>query len=134
MHLPVSCRGPAALCEQLGLGLVQDLGAVNDPLRKHRRALRGLALSDRPVIDPAGAFFSHISVGQAVGLIAQRVTQRDEVIAAFAHDVEQFANVVGLELVAVQQQDLFWFITDGLFRELLGVGEDLVAVGEITLA
>src|SRR5678815_10724 len=37
---------PAALCGQLGLWLVQDLGAVDDPLRKDRSALRRLALSD----------------------------------------------------------------------------------------
>src|SRR5580765_5844288 len=103
----------------LGLRQMQDLRSVNHPLRKYRRSLRGLAQRDRPVVEPAGAFLSHVGVGQAVGLVAQSVSQGDEVIASLAHDIEQFANVVGLELVTVKQQNLFWLIPDSLLCELL---------------
>ena len=100
---------------------MQRLRSVNHPLRKYRRSLRGLAQRDRPVVEPAGTFFSYIGVGQAISLVAKSVGQRDEVIASLAHDIEQLADVVGLELVAVKQQDLFWLITDCLFCKTLGI-------------
>ena len=82
----MACGGTA---KRLGLwlGLVQGVCPVDDPLRKYRGSLRGLALCDRPVIDPTGAFLSNVGVGEAVGLIAERVSQGYEVIAAFAHDI-----------------------------------------------
>src|SRR5215475_7299405 len=66
------------------LRLVQRLRAVDHPLGKFRGALRGLAHGDRPVVEPARAFFAHVGVGEAVGLITQRVFERDETVSALA--------------------------------------------------
>ena len=52
-------------------------------------------------------------------------------IASLTQNVEQFADVVGFELVCVQQQNLFWLVADGLPGELLSIGKYLVAVREV---
>jgi len=90
----------------------EGLGALVDRGREDRRALGGLAARDGPVLDPAGATFTDESVGQAVGLISERVFESDEAIAAFAHHVEQFTDVVGLELTGVEQENLLGLVAD----------------------
>jgi len=65
----------------LWLRLPQRLRSVNHPLRKDRRALRWFSLGNGPVVEPSGAFFSYVCVGQTVGLIAESVFKSDEAIA-----------------------------------------------------
>src|SRR4029077_7384006 len=110
---------------------MQALRPAHYPLRKPGSPARRLAQRDGPVIEPACAFLSHVGVGQSVRRIAQSVAQRDEMVASFAHDIEEVADVVGLELIAVEQQDLFWLVADGLFGKLFRIGKYLVAVAEI---
>src|SRR5580658_9633548 len=112
---------------------MQCVRTVDHPLWKHGSSLGRVAESDCPVLDPSRAFFADEGVGQAVGLIAESVAQSDEAITSFAQEIEEFADVVGFELIRVQQKNLLWLIADGLFRKLLEVGEDGVAVGEIAV-
>jgi len=47
------------------------------------------------------------------------------------YDFEQFADVIGLELVRVQQQNLFRLIADRLLGKLFGISKHFVAIREI---
>ena len=68
------------------------------------------------MIDPTCAFFPDVGVRQAVGLIAERVFESDEAVAALAQNVEQFADVVGFEIARVQQQNLLRFVAYNLLE------------------
>src|SRR5580692_4403340 len=92
---------------------------VDHPLRKGRTALRNLALRDRPVFNPATTLFSDEGVWQAVSLIAQRILQRDEAVSPLAQDFEQLSDVICFEVARVQQQNLFWFVADDLWKVAL---------------
>jgi len=82
-----------------------------------------LAARDGPVLDPAGTSFTDESVGQAVGRIAERVFERDEAVAALAHQVQKFTDVVGFELIGVKQENLFGLVADEVFRELFFISK-----------
>src|SRR5207302_845712 len=82
----------------------------NHPRRKLRRTLWRLAPRNRPVIEPARPFFAHKRVRQAISLIAQRIFQRDEPVPALSDHLGQLIEVVGFQLIAMQQQNLFGLV------------------------
>src|SRR5579864_8336983 len=92
--------------------LVQGLRQVDHPLRKLRLALRNLPHGDRPMVQPARALFAKIGIGQAVCGIAERLFQSNEAVPAFSKDVEQFANVIGFELVGMDQENLLRLVSE----------------------
>src|SRR5258708_8470592 len=90
-----------------------------------------MALCDCPVVDPSRAFFAYVCVRQTVRRIAESVSERDETIAALAHETDELADMVGFKLIAVQQENLFGLIADCLFGKLLGISEHGVAIRKI---
>ena len=100
---------------------VQLFRALQHPLRENRSTLRTLTLRDRPMLEPTGPFLPCVSIGQAVGRIAQRFLERDESITTFAQNVEQFANVIGFQITGVEQQNLFRLVANDLLRQLLEI-------------
>jgi hypothetical protein len=67
------------------------------------------------MFNPAAAFFADIFVGLAVGRVTERFRKRNETVAAFSQQIQQLADVVGFEPVAVQQENLRGFISDKIF-------------------
>src|SRR5438105_8309122 len=84
----------------------QCLRPVNHPLREYWRILRRLATCNGTVIEPPGSFFSDVIIGQAVGLIAQVFFDGDESVSTFGNILQQFADMVGFEPIAAQEQNL----------------------------
>src|SRR5438270_10301145 len=60
------------------------LRTVNYPLREYWLILWYLALGNCPMFQPAAAFFAHEFVRHAVSRIAQRILQRNKLVATFA--------------------------------------------------
>ena len=56
---------------------------------------------DSPLFEPAAAMFADVSVGQAVSVIVERGFERDEAVAAFAKEIENVAQVIRFEIVAM---------------------------------
>src|SRR6266567_7657859 len=100
-----------------GGGSRERLRTLRDGRREDGSAQRRPATSDGPALQPAGAFFSNVGVRHAVGLIAQRILEGDESIAAFAKQLQQLADVIGLQLIGVQEKDLLRFVTDEVAGE-----------------
>ena len=55
-----------------------------------------MAAGNGPVVYPVGSLFPDIGVRHAVGRVAERLLQADEVISAFAQQIQDLANVVRL--------------------------------------
>src|SRR5258708_21073246 len=104
-----------------GGGSRERLRTLRDGGWEDGSAQRRPAARDGPALQPAGAFFSHVSVRHAVGLIAQRILEGDESIAAFAKQLQQLADVIGLQLIGVQEKDLLRFVTDEVTGEVFSV-------------
>src|ERR1700730_19018450 len=92
----------------------QNLVAFIHPRRKPWRSLRRSPHRDRPMIQPSRPFFPYESIRKPVGLIAQRILQRDEPVSALAYYIDEFVEVLGLHLSCVQKQNLFWLIAKQL--------------------
>src|ERR1700674_2212690 len=97
----------------------KGFGALRDGGREDGSTERRVAARDGPVLQPASSLFSNAGVRHAIRLIAQRILQRNEAIAALAKHLEQFADVISFQLSGVKQQNMFRFVTDEVTRELL---------------
>ena len=64
------------------------------------------------MFNPAAAFFADEFVGLAVGRVSERFRERNKTVATFSQQIQQLADVVGFEPVAVQQKNLRGFIPD----------------------
>src|SRR6185437_12692465 len=106
------------------------LGAINHPLRKYGGALRRLALGNRPVVQPSCSF-THIGIGHPVCWVAKGVLKRDEPVPTLTQHVEKLADVIRLQLIAVQEQNLLHLITCGPGGKLLAISEHSIAIRQI---
>ena len=68
---------------------------------KFGAAVRNFSARDSPLFEPAVAVFADVSVGQAVSVIVERGFERDEAVAAFAKEIENVAQVIRFEIVAM---------------------------------
>src|SRR5579885_517086 len=75
---------------------MQLFGAIHDPLRKHRCALRNFSQRDRHLFDPSRPFFTDVSVRQTVDQIAKSISQRYEPVTMLSQHIQQLTNVVCL--------------------------------------
>src|SRR5215469_14304663 len=138
LHCKLSSRVQAwnqALVSRLSRDLpgreMQLFRPVHHPLGKLRRTQWNLSLRNRPVIDPARAFFARIGVGQTVRRIAQSIFQRDEPITALPQHIQELANMIGLQIARVEQQNLLRFIAHDFRRQLLLIRKHRIVVCQI---
>jgi hypothetical protein len=92
-----------------------------------------MAASDGPVFDPGAAFFADEFIGHAVGGIHKSVVEGDEFVAAFAQEIEEFGEMIGLQPGGVNEQDLFGFVADEIAGEFFGVVEFVVGVSQVSI-
>ena len=74
--------------------------------------------------------FANVGVGQAVGAVVERGLERDELVAAFAEEIEKVAEMVGFEIVAVKKNDLPGLVAEEVAGEFFVVVENGVGILE----
>jgi len=68
---------------------------------KFGAAVGNFSARDSPLLEPAVAVFADVGVGQAVSVIVQCGFECHEAVAAFTKEIEDIAEVIGFEIVAV---------------------------------
>ena len=62
------------------------------------------------MFEPAAAMFADVGVGQAVSVIVERGFECHEAVAAFAKEIEDVAQVISFEIVAMKKDNLRKFV------------------------
>lgn len=100
-------------------------------LRRKRRLAGGDATPrDGPLFEPAVAMFADVGIRKAVSVVAESGLKGDETITSLAKQVEELADVLGFEIVAVEQNDLSRLVAEEVARELFFVFEDRIGMSK----
>src|SRR5438552_9354524 len=101
-RVPRPCYPSRGRRASAGRGLIR----LRDPLRRIGRGRPLAPLRDLPVMQPRDAPRPDVGVRAAVGLVAQRLLQGHEAIAARPHHRGQLRETIGVEGVRMEQEDL----------------------------
>ena len=100
--------------------------------RKFGAAMGNFSARDSPLFEPTVAVFTDVGVGQAVSVIVEGGFERHEPVAALAKEIEDVAQVVGFEVVAVEKDDLREFVAKQIAGEFFVVLENFVGEFKIS--